>query len=146
MPRTTLLRRASCLLAALALACVPAPELARDVDVELAFEPAPHVGPTTCTVRLVDEAGAPLAGARLQLEGNMNHAGMVPVFGDAREVAPGVYEAPLEFTMGGDWFVVVRGTLADGRELERIHDLPGVPTEPGAESCCPGEPAGVAAR
>ena len=51
---------------------------------------------------------------------------MKPVFADAREVEPGKYEAALELTMGGDWFVVVNGTLADGRKLKRKVDVPGV--------------------
>jgi len=76
--------------------------------------------------RLADEAGQPIEGADVELEGNMSHAGMVPVFAAAREVAPGQYEAQLEFTMGGDWFIVVRAALPDGRSLERTFDVPGV--------------------
>lgn len=129
-------------LVALALvggACGPAPDLAHDVGVELAFDPAPRVGDTTCTVRLTDPAGAPLRGARIEVEGNMNHAGMVPVFADPAETEPGRYEAPFEFTMGGDWFVIVRAELQDGRSLEQILDLPGVAVTDGgggAASCC----------
>ena len=37
----------------------------------------------------------------------------------ARETAPGRYQAPMQFAMGGDWFVVVRAVLPDGRTLER---------------------------
>ena len=110
-------------LLALLAACGPAVERARDVDVQLSFAPAPHVGDTTCTVTLAGPGGAPLVGATLEVEGNMNHAGMVPVFGDATETAPGVYQAPLEFTMGGDWFVIVRADLADGRSLEEVVDM-----------------------
>ena len=62
----------------------------------------------------------------MKLEGNMNHAGMTPVFADARETEPGKYEAALEFTMGGDWFVLVNVTLADGRKLSRKVDVRGV--------------------
>jgi hypothetical protein len=56
----------------------------------------------------------------------MNHAGMRPVFADAKEVEPGKYEATLELTMGGDWFVLITGTLPDGRKLHRKVDVPGV--------------------
>ena len=122
-----------------AIGCVRAVEFAEGVDVVLSFEPEPRVGQTTCTIRLRDEAGAPLSGADLELEGNMNHAGMVPVFGDARELGNGIYEAPLTFTMGGDWFVIVRGTLADGRELEELRDVPGVESGELAgdgDACC----------
>jgi hypothetical protein len=51
---------------------------------------------------------------------------MVPVVAQAREVSPGHYEADLEFTMGGDWFILVRADLPDGRSLERSVDVPAV--------------------
>jgi hypothetical protein len=88
-------------------------------------EPA-QIGPSTVTVTLMDANGVLIENADLELEANMSHAGMVPVFASAREVAPGRYEAPLEFTMGGDWFILVRSELPDGRSLERRVDLPGV--------------------
>jgi hypothetical protein len=74
----------------------------------------------------MDADGELIENAELELEANMSHAGMVPVFASAREVAPGRYEASLEFTMGGDWFILVRSELPDGRSLERRVDLPGV--------------------
>jgi hypothetical protein len=51
---------------------------------------------------------------------------MVPVFAPALETAPGRYQAALEFTMGGDWFILVRAELPDGRTMERKIDVPGV--------------------
>jgi sensor domain CHASE-containing protein len=51
---------------------------------------------------------------------------MRPVFASAREVSPGTYEAPLELTMGGDWFLLVDARLPDGGTLHRQVDLPGV--------------------
>jgi hypothetical protein len=98
-----------------------------DVAVELLIEPEPpQLGPAAITVTLRDAGGEPLSGAEVELEGNMNHAGMVPVFADAVEVAPGRYQANLEFTMGGDWFILVRAELPDGRSMERKIDIPGV--------------------
>lgn len=98
-----------------------------DVAVELAVEPEPpRIGAATVTVTLRDAGGQPLSGAVVRLEGNMNHAGMVPVFADATEVAPGRYRAGIEFSMGGDWFILVHAELPDGRSLERQVDVPGV--------------------
>ena len=97
------------------------------MGVELVIEPQPpQLGPATLTVTLTDAGGQPIAGASVELEGNMSHAGMVPVFATATEVAPGQYRADLEFTMGGDWFILVRADLPDGRSLERQIDVPGV--------------------
>jgi len=98
-----------------------------DVGIQLAVEPQPpQVGPAVVVVTLTDGAGQPLTGAQVELEGNMTHAGMVPVLATAAEVEPGQYRAELEFTMGGDWFILVRATLADGRSLEEQVDVPAV--------------------
>jgi hypothetical protein len=98
-----------------------------DVGVDLAIEPEPpQLGPATVTVTLTGNGGEPITGAGVELEGNMSHAGMVPVFGKAVEVAPGRYLAELEFTMAGDWFILVRAELPDGRSMERVIDVPGV--------------------
>lgn len=98
-----------------------------DVAMEMAVSPEPpQLGPAAITVTLHDAGGDPISGARVALEGNMSHAGMVPVFADAVEVAPGRYQADMEFTMGGDWFILVRADLPDGRSMERKIDVPGV--------------------
>ncbi len=98
-----------------------------DVGVDLTIEPAPpQIGPATLTVTLRDADGRPIEQARVELEGNMSHAGMVPVFGRATEITPGRYTADFEFTMGGDWFILVRAELPDGRSMERQIDVPGV--------------------
>jgi hypothetical protein len=98
-----------------------------NLGVTLAVTPQPpKVGPATVVVTLSDADGKPLSGASVKLEGNMTHAGMKPVFADATEVTAGRYEASLEFTMGGDWFIIVRATLPDGRSVEQQVDVPGV--------------------
>jgi hypothetical protein len=100
-----------------------------DVGVELSIEPQPpQLGQAIITVALSDAAGQPISGASVELEGNMSHAGMVPVFATATEVMPGEYRAGLEFTMGGDWFILVRADLPDGRSMERNVEVPGVDT------------------
>jgi hypothetical protein len=56
----------------------------------------------------------------------MSHAGMSPVFADSLEVAPGDYRANMEFTMAGDWVIVVHLTLRDGEKLDRQFEIKGV--------------------
>jgi len=100
-----------------------------EIGVALSIEPQPpQIGEATITVALSDAAGQPIGGANVALEGNMTHAGMVPVFTTASEVTPGEYRAELEFTMGGDWFILVRADLPDGRSMERKVEVPGVDT------------------
>ncbi|MCK6629578.1 MAG: FixH family protein [Anaerolineae bacterium] len=98
-----------------------------DVEVEVTVNPnPPAVGQATVTLTFSDAGGQPVSGAQVELEGNMVHAGMAPTFSKPAEVAPGRYEAPLEFNMAGDWFILVKATLPDGRKLERQVDVPGV--------------------
>ena len=102
------------------------------VAVSLAVTPdPPRVGSTTVVVILNDAEGQPISGAAMSLEGNMSHAGMVPALDTAVEVAPGRYQATLELTMGGDWYIVVQATLPDGRSLEHRVDVPGVDASSG---------------
>jgi hypothetical protein len=102
---------------------------APDVHVSVSLAPDPPlVGSARVEVRLSSPDGGPLPGATLQVEGNMNHAGMTPSFADLAEAEPGRHAGVLEFTMGGDWFLLVRGTLADGRTFERKVDVKGVRT------------------
>jgi hypothetical protein len=85
------------------------------------------VGPATVSLKLTDFlASKPVSGARVTLEGNMTHAGMTPVFAEAKESEPGSYRATLEFTMAGDWVVLLHASLPDGRKIERQWDVKGV--------------------
>lgn len=90
------------------------------LNLEMIVEPEqPAVGPAQLIFILTDEAGQPINGAILNIEGNMTHAGMVPVITQATAGRAGRYVAPFEWTMGGDWIVTVEATLTDGREFSR---------------------------
>lgn len=116
---------AACLLLA---GCRPAAHSTADVAMEWTVAPSPpRTGAATLSLTLTDRSsGRPLRGAAVNIEGNMSHPGMEPVFSAAREVAPGRYEAPLTLTMAGDWVLLVGGRLRDGRAFERQVALPGV--------------------
>jgi YtkA-like len=102
-------------------------DTAPDIVIEHKIAPdPPRTGRATITLKLADSAGKPINGARISLEGNMSHAGMRPVFSDARELEAGRYEAPLEFTMSGDWIILVNLTLPDGRKLQREIAVKGI--------------------
>jgi hypothetical protein len=97
------------------------------VAIEYSISPQPvRVGPVVLSVKLRDAAGKPVEGARVGLEADMSHPGMAPVFGEARESAPGQYQGSLQFGMPGDWVVLIHATLRDGRKLEREASVPGV--------------------
>lgn len=74
------------------------------------------------TVKIVDESGEPVTDVTVSLEGNMTHAGMVPVFTEsvwdgADGAEDGLYRAPFQFTMLGDWIITVKIERRDGEPL-----------------------------
>jgi len=87
----------------------------------------PRVGKVTLTLNIIKETpGTPVTGAHLALEGNMSHAGMVPVFAEAKELDPGRYQSVMNFSMAGDWNITIHVTLSDGRKLDHEFEIKGV--------------------
>jgi hypothetical protein len=125
--RRLILPALACAAALLAGACHGPAGPASSVLVEHEISPQPpRVGPATLSLKLSDAAARPVTGARITLEGNMTHSGMAPVFAGATEVEPGRYRAALEFTMGGDWVILIHAALPDGQTLERQVEVKGV--------------------
>jgi len=124
-------RRAVVLLVSLAAieagGCAKTPGSSPGITVEHEITPQPaRVGPATITLKLTDAAAKSITGARIALEADMSHAGMSPVFGEAKEIEPGRYQGRMDFTMAGDWVILLRITLSDGQVLERQLDVKGV--------------------
>ncbi len=98
----------------------PAPADTTGVQIELAVDPAsPAVGPARLLVTLTGPDGQPIDGATVEVEGNMTHAGMTPVFVQTTASEQGRYTVPFEWTMAGDWIVTVRVTLPGGEQVRR---------------------------
>ena len=98
------------------------------VSIAWTIEPSPPVVGTPVVARMTlrDREQKPVIGALLRLEGLMSHPGMAPVVADAVERGEGAYEAPLQFTMAGDWILLVTGQLADGTSLRKQIEIAGV--------------------
>jgi len=98
------------------------------VTVSWTLDPSPPVAGTPIVVRVTlrDRDQTPVSGARLRLEGLMSHPGMAPVTAALVEKGDGAYEAPLQFTMAGDWIVLVTGELAGGGQLKKQIEIAGV--------------------
>jgi copper(I)-binding protein len=103
------------------------------INIELANESAAVGEETHILVSLADSAGNPINNAQVNLRGDMNHAGMTPVLGEAASGSNGVYEIPFAFSMGGDWIITVDVTLADGTNASESFNINGVGSE-GAEA------------
>ena len=112
---------------ALTAACRRADDAAPGIAVKEEITPQPaRVGPATVSIELANASQKPIAHAAIMVEADMSHPGMSPVFAKAKETAPGSYCAPVEFSMAGDWIVLLHIRLADGRRIERQMDVRGV--------------------
>ena len=116
------------LLACAVAAACGRPDAGADVSVAWTIEPAPPStgAATVAELTLKDERQQPIRGARLQLEAHMSHPGMSPVTTALAETGSGVYAGRLQFSMAGDWLLVVSGQLADGTRFTRQLEVPGV--------------------
>jgi len=92
------------------------------------FEPNPPTthGPVKLSVSLSDAAGKPLQIDQLEVEGDMNHAGMTPVFAHLHKTGPGEFAGEIQFTMGGDWFILLTAQLPGNTHFIKKIDVPGV--------------------
>ncbi|HEX3250455.1 MAG TPA: FixH family protein [Pyrinomonadaceae bacterium] len=98
-------------------------------DINFAYEifpQPPRVGPVTVTLRIFDYTGAAITGVHVALEATMSHAGMGPVFAEAKETGPGHYQSIVQLSMAGDWFVIVHVTWPDNRKAVYQFEIKGV--------------------
>jgi hypothetical protein len=89
-------------------------------QVTLATDPAPpDQGAGTVIVKIKDGQGRGVKAERVAIEANMNHAGMIPENAASTIGLDGEYRMPLNWTMGGAWYVDVTITLPNGDEVRR---------------------------
>ncbi len=87
---------------------------ASDVQLEMSVSDK-LVGETTLLVAVKDKDGKAIENpGALSVRGDMDHAGMVPVFGEAQQAVDGLFTVPFEWTMGGGWIVEASLTLENG--------------------------------
>lgn len=98
------------------------------VQIEMTTEPSPpQTGEGTLLITVRDLDGTPADVTRVEVRGDMNHAGMQPVFGSADAATDSVYRVPFNWSMGGDWFIDVTVMLADGTTASQRFEASVVP-------------------
>lgn len=91
-----------------------------DYQVSFTTDPTPpNQGAGTVIVTIRDKQGQGVEAAGVAIEANMNHAGMVPENAETATGAGGEYRLPLNWTMGGAWYVDVKITLQNGEVVRR---------------------------
>ncbi len=101
-----------------------APQTA-DAGLKITYEPDSNpavVGESSVTITLADVDGQPVNDALVEVVGTMAHAGMMPVSGKGVPGENGQYVVPLQWTMVGDWMVIVTVTLPDGSQHTQQFD------------------------
>jgi hypothetical protein len=93
-----------------------------DITLQVGTEPL-SVGETTLLIALTDSSGSRVVGAKLQVHGDMDHAGMTAVNREVNESTNGIYRVPFEWTMGGGWIVIVTAQLPDGSEISKTFEF-----------------------
>ncbi|HEY0796030.1 MAG TPA: FixH family protein, partial [Acidisarcina sp.] len=110
-----------------AFGCEKRVTAASDLTAEVQVSPQPPVtAASTVSIQLGDLGTKPVSGAVVTVEADMTHPGMAPIFSTAVEKSSGKYEAPITFTMRGDWILLVHIKTATGQTLERQIDVKGV--------------------
>lgn len=100
------------------------PPTPTNIDMSVQVEPEPlAVGEAALLVTLRNADGSPIDGATLQVHGDMDHEGMVPVDREVSDSTNGEYRVPFEWTMGGGWMVTISARLPDGGEISQTYDF-----------------------
>jgi hypothetical protein len=109
------------------VACRRSSEAGPRISVSQQISPQPvRVGPATINIQIADATGKPVSSAAVEVEADMAHPGMAPVFGKVEEISPGNYRADIRFNMPGDWVVLLRIKLPGGQSVERSIDVRGI--------------------
>ena len=110
-------------------ACSHADDSAAAAGLHVTLVPAVEgIQASHVTVKIVDAEGQPVTDVTVSLEGNMTHAGMVPVLTEsvwdgADGDEDGIYRVPFRFTMFGDWIISVKIENRDGEQFTQDIDV-----------------------
>lgn len=92
----------------------------KDLNIACAIQPQPpRVGPADIAIELSDSNGGLPAASSVTVEADMSHPGMAPIFVTARPSNKHDYRAHLNFTMPGDWTLLVQADFVGGRRAEK---------------------------
>jgi hypothetical protein len=99
------------------------PDLQLELDTSSPFK----IGQSDLIVTLKDAQGNPIDNAKIEVQGDMTHAGMKPSLGSVDKGTQGQYKIPFDWSMGGDWVLTIKATLPDGRTASKRIEV-SVPT------------------
>ncbi|MBE2220185.1 MAG: FixH family protein [Anaerolineae bacterium] len=77
------------------------------------------IGKETLNIRVFDANNQPIDNAKINIRGDMTHAGMTPILAETENGNKGLYQLPIAWSMSGDWIVTVQVILPDGTIAEQ---------------------------
>ena len=115
----TTLRQIVCVLtfALLLTACRQQSPSSSDISLDVSVNGL-LVGQSQIIVSVRDKNGNSIENpGAIELRGDMDHAGMAPVFAESSEAINGVFTLPFEWTMAGAWILEANLTLGSGERV-----------------------------
>ena len=122
MPRFVALMLCLVFVAACRQESTPAAEAGLSVNLRV-LPTAASVGEAEFLIDVADAEGRPVSPQRVDVRGDMDHAGMQPVLRDDVQGSGGQYRVPFEWTMAGDWTVTVKLSFDDDSSLEKTFEV-----------------------
>lgn len=115
----TALRQIGCVLIFILLltACRQQGQSASDISLDVSVNGL-LVGQSQIIVSVRDKNGNTIENpGAIDLRGDMDHAGMAPVFAESSQAINGVFTLPFEWTMAGTWILEANLTLESGQRV-----------------------------
>ncbi|KPL86074.1 FixH family protein [Herpetosiphon geysericola] len=85
----------------------------------MSLEQTPNAMGIQTIVLVINDGSTPLDNAKVQIEATMTHAGMPSQIVQMQALGAGKYQASIDFSMLGEWVLIVNVTEANGAVMQR---------------------------
>lgn len=90
-----------------------------DPRLTMSLEQTPSTMGVQTIVLVINDGATPLDNAKVQIEATMTHAGMPSQIVQMQPLGAGKYQANIDFSMLGEWVLIVNVTEANGAVMQR---------------------------
>lgn len=90
-----------------------------DPRLNISLEQTPSAMAVQTIVLSISDGATPLENAKVQIEATMTHAGMPSQIVPMEPLGAGKYQASIDFSMLGEWVLIVNITESNGAVMQR---------------------------
>lgn len=90
-----------------------------DPRLNISLEQPPSTMAVQTIVLSISDGATPLENAKVQIEATMTHAGMPSQIVQLEPLGAGKYQASIDFSMLGEWVLIVNVTESNGAVMQR---------------------------